>query len=166
MAVMLCIRGHCRHTPEKYVSFSHHCCLLPLIPPHSRMSTFLSTSSHTDNTTCGQSVKAEQNFTKAQPKSYTPTDGDEWEWECLPLKSSELWPNHTLSLLSFRRPALFIKACDGYLSQYVEYILKSFPPYFPPFPSQTSFFYPPMSTSPSSLHVLPFPSQSFYSPRP
>ena len=34
------------------------------------------------------------------------------------LKSSLLWPNHMLSLVSFRRPALFIKALDGYLSQH------------------------------------------------
>lgn len=53
-----------------------------------------------------------------------------------------------LSLLCLRRPALFIKANDGYLSQRCQIHPVSIPPSFPYIPSQISFFFPPMSTTP------------------
>lgn len=108
-----------------------------------------------DNTTCSQSVKPILNFAWAQPKkSYIQVVRDEWEWECLPLKSFMLWPNHMLSLLSFRRPALFIKALDGYLSHYC----RIQPQKLPSLPLPNLFLLPSNVDYPSSLLLLLPPS--------
>lgn len=127
-----------------------------VIPLHFRMSTFLASLlsvSHMDNTTCSQSVKPIQTFARAQPKSYIQPERDEWEWECLPLKSFMLWPNHMLSLLSFRRPALFIKALDGYLSQYCWIHPQKLPSLLFSLPLPNLFLLP--SNVDSSLPLLP-----------
>lgn len=111
-----------------------------------------------DNTRCSQSVKPIWNFARAQPKTYIQPGRDEWEWECLPLKSSLLWPNHMLSLLSFRRPALFIKALDGYLSQHCRIHPQKLPSLLSSLPLSNLFLLPSNVDYPSSLPLLPPPS--------
>ena len=58
-------------------------------------------------------------FCQSLAQSYIQAGGDEWQWDCLPLKSSQGFDQiiccHSVS---FRRPALFIKAGDGYLSRH------------------------------------------------
>lgn len=119
-----------------------------------------------DNTTCSQSVKPIWIFflQEPSPKSYIQLGRDEWEWECLPLKSSLLWPNHMLSLLSFRRPALFIKALDGYLSQHCRIHSLKLPSLLTSLPLSNLFLLPsnvsrpppPLPRSPPPS-ILPFP---------
>lgn len=96
----------------------------------------------------------------AQPKSYIQPRRDECEWECLPLKSSLLWPNHMLSLVSFRRPALFIKALDGYLSQHCRIHPQKLPSLLSTLLLSNLFLLSSNVDSPSCLplaSILPFP---------
>lgn len=123
-----------------------------------RISTFptgLLSVSRWDNTTCSESVQPIQNFAGAQPKSYIQAGRNEWEWECLPLKSSLLWPNHMLSLLSFRKPALFIKALDGYLSQHCRIHPQKLPSLLSSLPLSNLFLLPSNVDYPFSLPLRP-----------
>lgn len=148
---------------------------LHVIPLHFRISTFPASLPSVssggeiggDNTTCSQSVKPIWIFflQEPSPKSYIQPGRDEWEWECLPLKSSLLWPNHMLSLLSFRRPALFIKALDGYLSQHCRIHSLKLPSLLTSLPLSNLFLLPSNVSPPIPCLALPLP-QSFHSPCP
>lgn len=83
--------------------------------------------------------------------------------KCLPLKSFMLWPNHMLSLLSFRRAALFIKVLDGYLSQHCRRHPQKLPSPSPiPFPkcffSSTLQCWTPLPTPNPSIPLVLNPS--------